>query len=194
MAEPGAEAGAEPKTEGEAAAAAGTLPLDLTALQARFPDVAYEQPGIDGWPVLRLPLKDWRDVIAHLRDAEGFNILVDLLAVDWPERPEGRFDLVAILRRLPSTAQVRCETIVDGIASGTNAAAPGSVRVPSLTPLFESADWVEREVYDLMGIAFEGHPDMRRILLPDDWEGHPLRRDYPVEGPRVLDPTSKYAH
>ncbi len=181
-----AEAGSEPRTEqaaAEVAASAANAPFDLAALQARFPDVAYEQPGADGWPVLRVPLKDWRELIAHLRDAEGFNILLDVAAVDWLQRAEGRFDLLAHLRRLPTTAQIRCMTIVDGAQSA-----------PSLTPLFESADWGEREVYDLMGIRFDGHPDLRRILLPDDWEGFPLRRDYPVEGPRGLDPASKYAH
>ncbi len=191
-----AEAGSEPRTEPAAADAATQVPapLDLAKLAARFPEVACEPAGADGWPVLRVPLKYWRDLAQHLRDAEGFNLLLDLTAVDWPSRAEGRFDLVAHFRRLPTTGGVRCMTIVNGTASDTAGAVPGSASAPSLSLLFEAANWAEREVYDLFGIRFEGHPDLRRILLPDDWEGHPLRRDYPVEGPRVLDPASKYAH
>jgi NADH-quinone oxidoreductase subunit C len=163
------------------ARAAASLPFDAVALSGRFPDVRVDAGG--DMPTLHVPPAAWRQLAAHLRDAEGYNLLLDLTAVDWPGRAEGRFDLVAHLRRLPSGEAVRLMTILDG-ARGA----------PSLTPLWRAADWAEREVYDLFGIVFDGHPDLRRILLPEDWEGHPLRRDYPLEGPRALDPASKYAH
>lgn len=162
------------------AAEAPALPLPVEAFRQRFPDVTASQAD---WPSLQVPLPRWREVAAFLKE-QGFNLLLDLSAVDWPERAEGRFDLVAHFRRLPSGEGVRCKTVVEG-------ARP---RAPSLTPLFAAADWAEREVFDLFGIEFDGHPDLRRILLPDDWEGHPLRRDYPTQGPRVLTPGSKYAH
>jgi NADH-quinone oxidoreductase subunit C len=153
--------------------------FDVAALRARFPEVGFVAGD---WPTLTVPVAQWREVCAALRE-QGFNMLLDVTAVDWPERPEGRFDLVAHLRRLPSGEGVRCKAVVGGEPP----------RAPSLTPLWQSADWAEREVYDLFGIVFDGHPDLRRILLPDDWEGHPLRRDYPTQGPRVLAPGSKYA-
>jgi NADH-quinone oxidoreductase subunit C len=154
---------------------------DLAALKERFPDVAVDAEA--DLPTLHVPLADWLAVAQHLRDVEGFNLLLDVTAVDWPGRECGRFDLVAHLRKLPSGEAVRLLTVPDGAHCA-----------PSLSQIWRSAEWAEREVYDLFGITFLGHPDLRRILLPEDWEGHPLRRDYPLQGPRALDPASKYAH
>jgi NADH-quinone oxidoreductase subunit C len=102
--------------------------------------------------------------------AEGYDLLVDLLAYDTPERA-ARFDVVYLLHRLSDNSRTRIKVQV-----------AEDEHVPSLTPLYPSADWFEREIYDLYGVVFDGHPDLRRILMPDDWIGHPLRRDHPLGG------------
>lgn len=105
---------------------------------------------------------------AHLgaQKRNGFDFLVDITAVDYPQRPV-RFELIYRLRRLTDNAEAI-----------TKLMACGDSPVPSVTSLFSGADWLERELYDMFGLVFEGHPDMKRILLPDGWEGFPLRRDY----------------
>jgi len=98
----------------------------------------------------------------------GFVVLSDLTAVDrHPAEP--RFEVVYHLTAMQPAARVRVKV---RLAAGQT--------VPSATALWPAANWLEREVYDLFGIRFDGHPDLRRILLPDDWEGHPLRKDYPL--------------
>jgi NADH-quinone oxidoreductase subunit C len=101
---------------------------------------------------------------------EGFQLLLDVTAVDQGER-EPRFDLVYHLLNLANQERIRIKVpVADG--------AP----VPSLTGRFKSADWAEREVFDLFGIPFQGHPDLRRLLMWDDFPGHPLRKDFPLDG------------
>jgi NADH-quinone oxidoreductase subunit C len=113
------------------------------------------------------------DVAVHLRDA-GFDFLNDLTAVDWPPRAE-RFDVVYGLTSIAHKQRVRVKVrAADGQA------------LPSMTSLWPSANWLEREVFDMFGIRFEGHPNLRRILMPDEWQGHPQRKDYPLEGPGEL--------
>jgi NADH-quinone oxidoreductase subunit C len=101
-----------------------------------------------------------------LSKQEGFDFLVDLTAVDYPQRPS-RFEVIYRLRRLSDNAEQLTKVV-----------ATGDAPLPSITGLFSGANWLERELYDMFGLTFEGHPDMKRILLPDGWEGHPLRRDY----------------
>jgi NADH-quinone oxidoreductase subunit C len=134
---------------------------------------------LDGWAVEEVAPGALLERCRRLR-AEGFNQLVDLTAVDWPGREGGRFDVVVHLRAVPDGRRLRLVCRTGG-------------RVPSLTSIWPAADWAEREAYDLFGVVFEGHPDLRRILLPDDWEGHPLRRDYPIRGPRELNRGGRYA-
>jgi NADH-quinone oxidoreductase subunit C len=102
------------------------------------------------------------------RDA-GFGMFVDLCAVDYLRR-DPRYEVVVTLVDIEAPARLR-------ISVGVPAADPS---VPSLTGLFPGANFYEREAYDLFGIDFPGHPDLTRILLPDDWEGHPLRKDHAV--------------
>jgi len=111
-------------------------------------------------------------VMRHLRDDPGclFWNLVDVTAVDWPGR-ERRFDVVYHLLSPKHNVRIR-------IKAETDEAAP----VPSIIEVFPAADWFERETYDLYGIAFTGHPDMRRILTDYGFEGHPLRKDFPLTG------------
>lgn len=104
-------------------------------------------------------------IIEHLKLEAGFDYLVDITAVDYPERPE-RFELVYILYSFSRNERIRIKTRV---AEGQ--------RPTSVVHLHPTANWLEREVYDMFGIEFEGHPDLRRILMPEDWTGHPLRKD-----------------
>ncbi len=112
----------------------------------------------------------WRES-ARLLQKEGFVELSDLTAVDYLDR-EPRFDLMVILSSPELGEFVRLKTVLDE-----------DQVVDSLTPLWSGANWFEREVFDMFGIPFHEHPDQRRILLPEDYQGHPLRKDFPVTGP-----------
>ena len=108
------------------------------------------------------------NILAHLRDRYLFDYLVDITAIDYPAR-EPRFDLVYILYSFERNERVRLHTrVADGIEA------------QSATPVFTGANWLEREVFDMFGIRFTGHPNMKRILMPDGWEGFPLRKDYSI--------------
>jgi NADH-quinone oxidoreductase subunit C len=118
---------------------------------------------------------DIREACAVLRDDAdcAFNFLSDVTCVDWfPSEP--RFEVVYHLLSIPKKERVRLKVRL-------HSANPA---VESLTSLWPGANYFEREVFDLFGIRFTGHPYLRRILMPEDWEGHPLRKDYPVEGYR----------
>ena len=113
-----------------------------------------------------------REACATLQ-AAGYNFFEDLTAVDWyPASP--RFQLSYHLLSHGYKERVRVRVMLD----------ESHPVVESITPVWAGANYYEREVFDLFGIRFEGHPDMRRIMMPDDWKGHPLRKDYPVEGYR----------
>jgi NADH-quinone oxidoreductase subunit C len=103
----------------------------------------------------------------------GYNFFEDMTAVDWfPSSP--RFQLSYHILSHAYKEHIRLRVLVEGEEPA----------VDSITPLWPAANFYEREVFDLFGIRFEGHPNLRRILMPDDWQGHPLRKDYPVEGYR----------
>lgn len=107
--------------------------------------------------------------IAHYtRDEEGFDLLVDLTAVDWPKR-EKRFDLVLFLYSFPKNERLRIKALL-----GENEP------VASVESVWPTANWLEREVYDMFGIVFEGHSNLKRLLLPEEWQGYPLRKDYDI--------------
>ena len=110
-------------------------------------------------------------VMRALRDEAGFefNLLVDLTAVDWLTRVP-RFDVVYHLKSLSRNHRLRVKVQVP----------EPDAQAPSMIELWKAADWMERECYDMFGITFQGHPDLRRILLYDSFVGHPLRKDYPV--------------
>ncbi len=108
--------------------------------------------------------------LVELLYREGFQMLVDITAVDWPER-EPRFDVVYHWLNLASQERLRVKVpVADGEA------------VPTLTGRFKTADWFEREVFDLFGIRFDGHPNLKRLLTWDDFPGHALRKDFPLDG------------
>ena len=124
-----------------------------------------------------VPRKVLRSVAEQCRDTEElkFNLLTDATALDrYPLEP--RFELNYQLVSIPLKQKLRIRvklSVSDPV-------------VDSLVPVWKGANWLEREIFDMFGIQFTGHPDLRRILLPDDWEGHPLRKDYPVEGYRDI--------
>ena len=108
------------------------------------------------------------ELLQILRDGEQFDYCVDITAVHYPER-EKQFDLLWILYSFSKNERIRVKIM---IADGKS--------VPSATPIWATANWLEREVFDMFGIRFDGHPDLKRILLPDGWKGHPLRKDYGI--------------
>ena len=110
------------------------------------------------------------DACRALRDEFGFTMLVEETAVDyWPQEAP-RFHIIYQVRSLEHNLILGMRVPLDGNAP----------TMPSLIPVFCNANWFERELWDMFGIQFEGHPDMRRILMPEDWEGHPLRKNYPL--------------
>jgi NADH-quinone oxidoreductase subunit C len=109
------------------------------------------------------------EILTLMRDDEGFDYCVDITAVHYPKREGTQFDIVYILYSFGKNTRVRVKT---QIAEGAS--------VPSAVPVWETANWLEREVFDMFGIRFEGHPDLKRILMPDGWKGYPLRKDYGI--------------
>ncbi len=154
---------------------AGTeLPAFITALQAAVPEsVTQISFYVGDWTVI-VPAAKLLDVGRFLRDTAGFDFCSDVTASDWPTRPQ-RFDVIYCLFSTRQRARVRVKV-----------RAAEAEPVPSVSGLWPSANWLEREVYDLFGVNITGHPNRKRILMPDDWQGHPQRKDYPLEGPGEL--------
>lgn len=146
-------------------------------VQERFPDAL--QDVVEWRDDLTLLVDATRVVeVAHfLKDdpALRFDYFLYNTAVDWPARVP-RFDVVWEVRSLANRTRVRLKCT----------AAMPDPHVPSLVPIWRAANWFERETWDLLGIRFDGHPDLRRILMPDTWEGHPLRKDYVSFGEPVI--------
>jgi NADH-quinone oxidoreductase subunit C len=153
------------------------VPGFIVSLQAAVPGAVT---------ALSYYLRDWTvmvqaarilDVGRHLRDAPDarFDYLSDLTATDWPPRTEARFDVVYCLYSTKHRHRVRVKVKVSE-----------QDPLPSVTGLWPAANWLEREVWDMFGVNFTGHPDRRRILMPEDWQGFPERKDYPLEGPGEL--------
>jgi len=107
-------------------------------------------------------------LLEYLKLESDFDYLVDITAVDWPKRAD-RFDVVYILYSFARNERIRIKTYI-----------PEGYKPQSATGVHLTANWLEREVYDMFGIEFAGHPDMRRILMPDEWQGFPLRKDYGI--------------
>lgn len=119
--------------------------------------------------VARVPGEEW-EPFARAAKESGFEMCSDVTAVDWMRQRSQRFEVVANLVSMSHKLRLRMITTV-----GREEPA-----VASLTPIWPGAGFAEREIYDMFGIHFEGHPDLTRILMPDDWEGHPLRKDFGV--------------
>jgi NADH-quinone oxidoreductase subunit C len=138
----------------------------IDALRAVFADEDALMVTADGIPTVRVALPELMGAIASVRGPLGHSRFVDLTAVDLLAR-EDRFELVYLFYSLEQRTWLRLKTRTDRFA-------------PSITPLVPGANWYERELFDLFGIQFQGHPDLRRIMMPDDWRGHPLRRTEPL--------------
>ena len=121
-------------------------------------------------PTIRVPAASLVEVCRVLRDRDelGFILLADISAVDWWPR-EPRYEVVYHLSSM--TARLRIKVSVDG----------QSARLPTVQDVWPAAGWLERETWDMFGIVFENHGDLRRLLMPEDWEGFPLRKDFPVQ-------------
>ena len=119
---------------------------------------------------LVIDLSDIPHVLKALRDQFGFTILIDVTAVDWPQRAK-RFDVVYHLLSTRNNARIRVKAETD---EGTS--------VPSIVPLFPAANWFERETFDMYGVTFDDHPDLRRLLTDYGFSGFPLRKDFPLTG------------
>jgi NADH-quinone oxidoreductase subunit C len=176
---------AAPKPEGEAATAASPrapvpaakeappkpAPLDnelVQRMKSRFGDALREAWQDRKQAILVVEAAKLLEIARYCRDEEKFDMLSDLTAVDWPKR-EKRFDLILNLYSFGKNERLRLKVHV-----GENEG------VSSVESVWAAANWLEREAFDMFGIRFEGHPDLRRILLPEEWQGHPLRKDYDI--------------
>ena len=149
-----------------------TTDVDLaTAVSQKFPS-ATPRSSLD-CPAFNVPPADAIAVLQHLRDALGFDFLMDLTAVDWSAEKSPRFTVVWHLYSSTSHNYVRLA------ADCASDAAPA---MPTATGLWPGADWHEREAFDMFGITFAGHPDLRRILMWDGYPYHPLRKEFPLAG------------
>ena len=139
----------------------------LRDLLSQFEDAAWHVSH--GQDVFTIPKEQFAD-LATAAKAAGFEMCVDVTAVDWLRSRSQRFEVIANLLSLQHKTRLRIITTVDRLEPS----------VPSLTPIWPGAGYAEREVFDMFGIDFAGHPDLTRILMPDEWEGHPLRKDFAV--------------
>ncbi|HXW17454.1 MAG TPA: NADH-quinone oxidoreductase subunit C [Candidatus Acidoferrales bacterium] len=147
------------------------MPLDnelVQRMKARFGEAIREATLDRKQAIVLVDAAQWLDVARYCRDDEKFDYLVDLTAVDWPKR-ERRFDVVANLYSFAKNERLRLKAHL-----GENEA------IASVVSIWATSNWLEREAFDMFGIQFDGHPDLRRILLPEEWQGYPLRKDYDI--------------
>jgi NADH-quinone oxidoreductase subunit C len=157
----------------------------ITAIKEEFSDsveavLVPETDKVD-MPTFIVKKTQAFQILKSLKEKHAFNFLTDYTATDEETTP--RFFLVVHLMSFETKARIRIKFKIDETET-----------MPTLIPLWEGANWAEREIFDMFGIQFEGHPDLRRILMDMRWEGHPLRKDYPLRGyqifltPEPLDP------
>ena len=144
----------------------------IDSIKQKFGEAVTEAVATLNQQILRVKRDSLLELCRFLHDNDefSFDLCADLTALHWPGRDIGDFDVVI---NLFSIAKHRSIRIKVALADGQSC--------PSVTPIWSGTNWMEREVFDLFGIQFDGHPDLRRILLPEDWPGHPLRKEYPIE-------------
>jgi NADH-quinone oxidoreductase subunit C len=147
--------------------------VDLKTLHDRFGYDITESTFRDNRRVV-VPSEKVYFVLEHLWREQGFDMLVEMTAVDYLEFPNAtdRFGVIYCMLNTISGERLIVKTFLN----------PPELQLPSVYPLWRSADWLEREVFDMYGITFAGHPDLRRILMPDEFTAFPLRKDYPLKG------------
>ncbi len=147
-------------------------PETIEQLVAAFPEVTVSE--FRGETRAVAPRAQATAALQMLRDTLGFDLLVDITCVDYLHYrgAEHRFGLVYLLANTTTNERLNVRVFLD----------EPQLSVPSAVPIWQGADWMEREVYDMFGIMFEGHPDHRRILLPEEFTAFPLRKDYPLRG------------
>jgi NADH-quinone oxidoreductase subunit C len=149
-----------------------SAPADATtALKARFPQVT-DRASVDH-PAVNVPAADVPAALKYLRDEFAFDLLADVTAIDWAEGASPRFTVVYHLLSTTTHAYLRI---------AADCASAETPEVPSVTSLWPGANWHERETYDMFGIKFTGHPDLRRILMWDEYPHFPLRKEFPLAG------------
>jgi len=148
---------------------AGSHPW-VESIRAAVPDAVVSAKEFARQITVVVQREKVQTVARHLKDAEDFRYCVDITAVDWKQR-KPRFDVVYHLYSFSKNDRIRLKCGVDE-----------GEEVPSLAPVFLAANWPERETFDMFGIRFTGHPDLRRILTWENFRGHPMRKDFPVEG------------
>jgi NADH-quinone oxidoreductase subunit C len=144
----------------------------LNALKAKFPQ-ATDRPSADH-PAVNLAIADLIAALKALRDEHGYDLLMDLTAIDWAEGASPRFTMVY---HLMASARPG-----DYVRVAANCASDTAPVAPSVVELWPAANWHERECFDMFGIKFDGHPDLRRILMWDGYPYHPLRKEFPLAG------------
>jgi NADH-quinone oxidoreductase subunit C len=160
-------------TQAAESSAATPSPL-VTALQQAHPEWAGEVIEAFGEVTIIIPREHIADVCAYLKAAPGleFDMLSDICGVDRGPEEEPRFEVNYQLFSTRKYHRLRLKVLLD----------EANIHVPTVTNVWRTANWHERETYDMFGVIFDNHPDLRRILLPDDWEGHALRKDFPLRG------------
>ncbi|MGD0460367.1 MAG: NADH-quinone oxidoreductase subunit C [Terriglobia bacterium] len=139
-------------------------------LQKRFPGIISEAVTFRKMPCITVAKESLPAICQFLKGEEGgaYTLLTDHTAVDYPKR-EKRFDIIYHIYSFKGNDRLRLKIV---IGEGET--------VPSVVSIWLTANWLEREVYDMFGVVYDGHPDLKRILLPDGWTGHPLRKDYDI--------------
>lgn len=148
-----------------------TQAKSIQSLQGRFDGLEVSE--FRGQTRVVVPRGEIDSVLAFLRE-RGFDLLIDITCVDYLNYrgAKDRFGLVYLLANSETNERITLRVYLN----------EPELSVPSAVPLWEGANWLEREVWDMYGIRFEGHPDLRRILLPEEFAAHPLRKDYPLQG------------
>jgi NADH-quinone oxidoreductase subunit C len=151
-----------------------TAATTVTLVKEKFPQAVIETVEFRDEQTLILRPDELTTVCSYLLKSLRYNFLSTITAVDWPERTP-RFDVVYQLLSLPNQCALRLKVRVGKRGEEHPA-------VASVCSIWPGANWYEREIYDLFGLTFTGHPDLRRILMPQDWTSYPLRKDYPLTG------------
>jgi NADH-quinone oxidoreductase subunit C len=149
-----------------------SAPETIDGLKSRFADIQFSE--FRGQTRAVVPRDSLAEVMRFLKKERGFDLLVDVTCVDYLNYRDAtdRFGLAYLLANTLSAERITIRVLLN----------EPDLTVPSVVPLWNGANWMEREVWDMFGIRFEGHPDLRRILLPEEFTAHPLRKDYPLQG------------